>query len=143
MAEVSTEEVKKTKTTSKKRKTKRKVTSKKKPPAKKKRGITLTEEEAKKLKIEEEKQALRQNPEVAKLVNRYKEVGFRWNQITAFLTGKTQVNPEFSEQDQIQWLIQAYHFDVLFLLQQLGIVEVPENPEELPTQEENSVETEK
>jgi hypothetical protein len=65
-----------------------------------------------------------QNPAVMQLLQYYKSIAFRWNQIAQHLGGQVKLAKDLSDKDHAKWLAQVYYSDVLFLLEQLGVVKV-------------------
>lgn len=80
------------------------------------------------------------DPAVAEMIAQYKEIAARWNHIANNLAGRTKLAENVSEADHVVWLQKIYCHDVLFMLRQLGIVNVVENPNAEQTNVEPTVE---
>jgi hypothetical protein len=78
-----------------------------------------------------------ENPEVAEIINHYNECVSRWNNIAAFLAGNAKIDTSVTPEQHVQWLATAYYYDVLFLLDQLQVVKIPDQAELVQENKEN------
>jgi uncharacterized C2H2 Zn-finger protein len=78
------------------------------------------------------------DPRVALLVQKYKEISQIVNQVGAWLNGKAEVNKDVSQEDHIKWLATRYCMDTIFLMEQLGVITIEEEPEEVVDEDEDA-----
>ena len=64
------------------------------------------------------------NPEIAEMIQRYKEIASTVNQVGGWLNGTSQVNPDVDNETHMKWLATRYCMDTIFLMDKLGVVQI-------------------
>lgn len=98
--------------------------------------MTKSKKKEKEQKKEEAKEI--KDPVVQQLVKNYQDIAFRWNQIASYSAGKSKLDESLSPEDHVNWLVKSYVHDVMFLLNQLGVVKNEITPDDLQETEKRT-----
>jgi len=85
------------------------------------RAQNLSPEEQRKM-LEEE---MAKNPQIREILSKLKEIGMMVKQIGSWLNGKSVLPEEVSHEEHAKFLATRYCYDVIFLLEQLGVLQYP------------------